>query len=100
MKLKQLASKPQLIRVALNDEDTIKEYGEELEFWVWDKQPLAKFIKFANVTADSESFPELVDFCSQLILDENGEPVIGEGEVLPAAIMVRCINRVVEQLGK
>lgn len=100
MKLKALASKPQLIRVALNDEDTIKEYGEELEFWVWDKQPLAKFIKFANVTADSESFPELVDFCSQLILDENGEPVIGEGEVLPAAIMVRCINRVVEQLGK
>lgn len=100
MKLKSLASKPQLIRVALDDEETVKEYGEELEFWVWDKQPLAKFIKFANVTADSESFPELVEFCSQLILDENGEPVIGEGEVLPAAIMVRCINRVVEQLGK
>lgn len=100
MKLKQLASKPQLVRVVLNDEDTIKEYGDEIEFWVWDKQPLAKFIKFANVTADSESFPELVEFCSQLILDEAGEPVIGEGEVLPAAIMVRCINRVVEQLGK
>jgi hypothetical protein len=100
MKLKSLATKPQLVRVALDDEDTIKEHGEELEFWVWDKQPLAKFIRFANVSADSESFPELVEFCSQLILDESGEPVIGEGEVLPAAIMVRCINKVVEQLGK
>ena len=100
MKLKDLASKPQLIRVVLNDEDTVKEYGDEIEFYVWDKQPLAKFVKFANVSGESEAFPELVEFCSQLILDEQGQPVIGEGEVLPSAIMMRCINRVVEQLGK
>lgn len=100
MKLKQLASKPQLIRVALDDEDTLKEYGEELEFYVWDKQPLAKFIKFANVSAESENFPELIDFCAELILDEDAKPVMAEGEVLPAAVMVRCINKVVEQLGK
>lgn len=100
MKLKALASKPQLMRVVLDDEETLKEHGEELEFWVWDKQPLAKFIKFANVSAESENFPELIDFCSELILDEDGAPVIGEGEVLPAGIMVRCIHKVVEQLGK
>ena len=100
MKLKSLASKPQLIRVVLNDEDTLKEYNEELEFWVWDKQPLAKFIKFANVTAESDNFPELIEFCAELILDEEGNAVIGEGEVLPATVMIRCINKVVEQLGK
>ena len=100
MKLKQLATKPQLMRVVLNDEDTVKEYSEELEFWVWDKQPLAKFIKFANVSADSDNFPELIEFCAELILDEEGNPVVSEGEVLPAAVMVRCINKVVEQLGK
>jgi hypothetical protein len=100
MKLKQLATKPQLMRIVLNDEETIKEYSEELEFWVWDKQPLAKFIKFANVSAESDSFPELIEFCAELILDEEGNAVVGEGEVLPAAVMVRCINKVVEQLGK
>jgi hypothetical protein len=100
MKLKDLASKPQLIRVVLDDEETVKEYGEELEFWVWDKQPLAKFIRFANVTNDSENFPEMIDFCAELILDESGKPVMSDGEVLPALIMVRCINKVVEQLGK
>lgn len=100
MKLKQLASKPQLMRIALDDEETIKEYGEELEFWVWDKQPLSKFIKFANVTADSANFPELIDFCSEMILDESGAPVVSADEVLPAGIMIRCINKVVEQLGK
>lgn len=100
MKLKALASKPQLVRVVLDDEDTLKEYGEELEFYVWDKQPLARFVKFASVTQDSENFPELIDFCAELIMDEDGQPVMSEGEVLPAAVMVRCINRVVEQLGK
>lgn len=100
MKLKELATKPQLIRIALDDETTITEYGEELEFWVWDKQPLTRFIKFANVSADSESFPELIDFCAELILDEEGQPVVSADMVLPAAVMVRCINKVVEQLGK
>jgi hypothetical protein len=100
MKLTQLASKPQLLRVVINDEETIKEYGEELEFWVWDKQPLVKFIKFANVTAESDNFPELIEFCTDLILDENGKAVMSDGEVLPVNVMVRCINRVVEQLGK
>ena len=55
MKLKQLASKPQLMRVTLNDEETLKEYGEELEYWVWDKQPLAKIIKLDNVSAEREN---------------------------------------------
>lgn len=100
MQLKKLASKPQLIRVVLDDEDTLKDYNEELEFYVWDKQPLAKFIKFANVSAESDNFPELIDFCAELILDEAGKPVMDEGEVLPAAVMVRCINKVVQQLGK
>ena len=100
MKLKALASKPQLVRVVLDDEDTIATYKEELEFYVWDKQPLAKFVKFANVSAESENFPELIDFCADLILDETGQPVMSDGEVLPAAVMVRCINKVVEQLGK
>jgi hypothetical protein len=86
--------------VVLEDEATLKEFGEELEFYVWDKQPLAKFIKFANVSAETDNFPELIDFCAELILDEEGLPVIAEGEVLPASIMVRCINKVVEQLGK
>ena len=43
MKLNQLAAKPQLIRVEINDEETIKQFGESLEFWIWDRQPMDKF---------------------------------------------------------
>ncbi len=43
--LKELATKPQLVKVTLDDADTIKEYPEGLEFFVWDKQPLEDFIQ-------------------------------------------------------
>ena len=100
MKLKELAAKPKLVQVLLDDEATVKEYGDALEFWVWDRQPLTKFIKFANAQGQVENFGELVDFCSELILDDEGNPVMVDGEVLPASIMLKCVNKVVEQLGK
>ena len=35
-----------------------------------------------------------------MVLDEDGEPVMQEGLVLPGGIMLKCVNKVVEQLGK
>ena len=44
MKLKELATKPQLVKIVLDDEAIIKEYNEPLEFYVYDKQPLADLL--------------------------------------------------------
>lgn len=98
MDLKNLATKPQLIKVTLSDDDIVSTYGDALDFWVWDKQPLTKFIKYAN--AENTDPAELIDFCSQLILDEKGEPVMTDGAVLPSSVLIKCVNKVVEQLGK
>jgi len=98
MNLKNLATKPQLVKVTLDDEDIRTQYGDALDFWVWDKQPLTKFIKYAN--AEHTDPAELIEFCSQLILDEAGEPVMTDGAVLPASVLIKCVNKVVEQLGK
>lgn len=98
MKLTQLASKPQLIKVSLDDEDTIKEYGEEVEFWIWDRQPLDKFVGLATLRA--EDFGDLVRAVNAMVLDEHGEPVCKDGETLPTPVMTRVINKVVDTLGK
>lgn len=98
MDLKNLATKPQLIKVTLDDEDIKTQYGDALDFWVWDKQPLTKFIKYAN--AENTDPGELIEFCSGLILDEEGNPVMTDGAVLPASVLIKCVNKVVEQLGK
>ena len=47
MKLSQLTAKPQLIEISLDDEATIKEFGEPVTFSTWDRQNMDTFMKLA-----------------------------------------------------
>ncbi len=98
MKINQIASKPQLIKVVLDDADTVKELGEELEFWTWDRQPLEVFMKLASIKNDNPT--EIIGVVKNLILDENGKVVIEGENMLPTQILIRIIQKVVETLGK
>jgi hypothetical protein len=40
MKLSALTAKPQLIEVSIDDEDTMKEFGEPITFHTWDRQAM------------------------------------------------------------
>lgn len=98
MKLTQLAVEPKLIKVTIDDEATLKEHEEPIEFWCYDRQPIASFVKFANNT--EENLEELFAFCQDLILDEEGKKVLVDGRVLPTQLLMKCVNKVVELLGK
>jgi hypothetical protein len=98
MKLSQLAAKPQLMKLVLDDEETIQEYTEAIEFWTWDRQPLETFMKLANTNqADSAAMIEVI---RTLILDEEGKPLIDDGNMLPSKILLRSITKIVDALGK
>jgi len=98
MKLTQIAAKPKLIKIELNDEDIIKEYNEPLEFWIYDRQPMSKFVKLAN--SGKENYEELVNIVEALVLDEQGTPIIKDGVLLPTMIMTKVVTKVVDVLGK
>lgn len=98
IKINQIASKPQLVKVILNDELTVAELGDELEFWTWDRQPLDKFMKLAQVRQDRPD--EIIEVVKDLILDEEGKVVITKEVMLPTQILIRVIQKVVETLGK
>ena len=98
MKLSQLAGKPQLIQIALDDEDTVKEFGEALEFWTWDRQPMATFLKLASVDAGNPS--SIIESVKTLVLDEEGKEILTGDVTLPTKVMMRVISKVVEGLGK
>ena len=98
MKINQIASKPQLIKIVLDDENTVQELGEELEFWTWDRQPLDKFMKLASTRQDQPQ--EIIEIVKDLILDEEGKVVIKDGVMLPTQILIRIIEKVVSTLGK
>jgi|TARA_R110000744_G_scaffold159306_5_gene275441 hypothetical protein len=98
MKISELAHKPKLINIVVDDQEVQELYNDAIEFWCYDRQPLNKFVKFANMSEDT--YPELIDFCQDLILDEDGNKVLDGEKVLPTKILLKCVNKVVEQLGK
>jgi len=98
LKLTQLASKPQLIKITLDDKEIVEKFGDELEFWIMDRQPIDQFIKMA--TMDNDNQGALIHMVNDLVLDEDGKKVLGDGEALPNAVMISVIAAVVDRLGK
>jgi hypothetical protein len=98
MKLKDLAKKPKLVQVILEDEETVKEFGEPLEFYTWDRTPINQFLKMASV--DQNNYQSVMDAVKGLILDEKGEPILTDETSLPNHVLMKVITTVVEGLGK
>jgi hypothetical protein len=98
MKLSQLAAKPQLTVFKIDDKETVKEFGEPLEFYSYDRQPLETFMKLAN--ANHNDMVSMIEIVRKLILDEEGKEIISNDTVLPSHVMVKVISKVVEKLGK
>lgn len=98
MKITQLSAKPQLIKITLDDKETLEQYGEAVEFWTWDRQPLDTFIRLASATEANSS--GIINIVKDLILDEQGKPVLTADTMLPTGILMRAIAQVTEVLGK
>lgn len=98
MDLLKLAAKPQLVKVEINDEDTIQEFGEPLEFYVHDRQDMDKFVKLA--TLDYSNFASVGDVVKDMILDAEGNHILKDGNTLPTQILMKAIQQVIEVLGK
>jgi hypothetical protein len=98
MKLENLAGKPQLIMITIDDEDIVKEFGEAIEFYTWDRQPMDVFLRLASV--DSGNYSSILDAVRTLVLNSEGEPVLTGENSLPTKIMMRVITKVIEGLGK
>jgi hypothetical protein len=98
MKLSQLAAKPQLVKITLDDEETKSNYGDELEFWIYDRQDMDNFVKLA--TLDVAQFDKLANTVNEMILNEDGSKVVKDGLALPTDIMMKAIQKVIEVLGK
>ena len=98
MKLKLLAKTPELIKITIDDQDIVTEYGEALDFYVYDRQPMETFLKFA--AGDRRDFAEMAAVLKDMILDEDGSPVITDEQRLPSKVMIAAFTRLVAQLGK
>ncbi len=97
MKLSELSQKPKLIKILINKKEIVKKYGEELEFHIYDRQPLDVFTKLANAKEDTAGVTELIQ---TMILDEEGNPVVKDGNVLPLDVIMEAVTLITKELGK
>ena len=98
MDLKALAKQPQLIQVSIDDEDTIKEFGEPITFWCYDRQPLDKFLAMAD--NKDKNLSSIMGIVKDMILDEEGKPVLTDNNTLPSSVIIRVVGKIIEVLGK
>ncbi len=98
MKLSELAVKPQLQKITITNETIVEKYGEELEFFIYDRQPLDIFTKMADISAENSA--EYITVLKDIILDEKGQPVCKDDMVLPIDVLTEAIKLIGEHLGK
>ena len=98
MQLEQLAVQPQLTKLTITEPKIVEKYGEELEFYVYDRQKLDVFAKMASVT--EENAMQYSTLLTDLILNEKGEPVMSDDKVLPIDVLTEAIKLIGEMLGK
>jgi len=98
MQLSELATKPQLIKVTITEQNVVDKYGDELDFFVWDRQPLDIFAKLSTVTEDNPM--QYTDMLKDLILDEHGKPVMHDDKILPLDVLTEAIKLIGDKLGK
>jgi len=104
MKLSELSKKPQLVEILIDDEEIVKEYGEALSFYTWDRQPMHTFVQLANLTSDTENntpnIGHMLEVVKNLILDDKGKEIITDDTSLPTHVLIKVIGKVTETLGK
>jgi len=98
MKLAELSQKPELIKIEIDKAELVEKYGDTLEFFCFDRQPIDVFTKLAN--ADTSDPGSMTMLFKELILDEHSAPIINGESVLPMDVMIEAIKLIGDRLGK
>ena len=99
MDIKQLAKRPELVEIVLDSEDIVKEYGESITFYMKDFVDITTYFDFFRSQGE-KSGGELNVLMRKIILNKDGQPVLGDDEALPIDISVAALTKINECLGK
>ncbi len=97
MKLTDIAKKPKLIKVEVSDEETLKEYGEAIEFYMWDRQPISTFLKMSSI--NEKDFSSIVAIVQEIVLDEKGKQTLDGNTALDSTLLMKIVTIAVDSLG-
>jgi hypothetical protein len=99
MNINELAGKPKLIKLTIDDPTIVEKYGDTITFHTWDIVSLGTYFEFYNSNAENQ-FTGLEKIMRKLILLEDGKPALKEDEDLPIDIATEALTKIGEVLGK
>jgi hypothetical protein len=99
MDIKQLAKKPELIEIIVDDADIVANYGEPVTFYMMDQLDINTYFDFFKSQQNSDS-TNLNMLIRKIILNKDGLPVISDDETLPIDIVLAALARINQELGK
>jgi len=99
MKLAELSKKPQLVKLTINNPALVEKYGEELDFYMYDRQPLHVFSQIAQ-SSKTDDIGQYLQLLLETIKNEDGSPVMTEEQLLPLDLMTEAMRLIGEHLGK
>jgi predicted Zn-dependent protease len=99
MNIKELASKPQLIQVNIDEPTIVEKYGDVITFYTYDVVSLSTYFEFYDARSEGQ-MNNLEKMIRKLVLSEDGNPAIGEDEDLPIDIATEVVKKIGEVLGK
>lgn len=99
MDIKQLARKPQLIEIVIDDEVILSSYGETIKFWMYDYVDISTYFDFfkSQTEGDGEGLNVLL---RKIILTADGKPAMADDEQLPVDISLAALTKINDVLGK
>ena len=98
MKLQALVSTPQLQKITIDDEAIVEKYGEEIDFYIYDRQDMDTYMSLATLGEDT-SISTVAKVVSKIILTEDGNRILEDNQQLPMDMMMKVVEETVKHLG-
>lgn len=96
--LKDLSTKPQLVRLTIDRPEIVEQYGDQLEFYILDRMSTETYAQLIGM--DQSDTVAMYMMLKDMILDETGAPVIDSERTLPPNLLVEAVIKISEHLGK
>ena len=99
MDISKFAKKPELMKVEIDDEDIVKEYGDSITFYIYDNVDISTYFDFYKVQQEQDGV-KLQALMRKIILKEDATPALAADEMLPMDLTLAALVKINENLGK
>lgn len=96
MELSNIAITPKLEKLVLDSPKILEEFGEPIEFYMYDRQDIVTYLKLSELKDNTAG---LIEAVKGLVKTSTGKPAIHDNQELPVTVMVALIEKVVAYLG-